>query len=70
MKNINLEELIAQERREYFRTWRAANKEKTAKHRRRYWEKKALEKLQEGVEDNVIAEDENAGRSHETVETR
>jgi hypothetical protein len=45
MSNLTVKELAAQERKEYFRAWRAANKEKTAEHRRRYWEKKALERL-------------------------
>jgi hypothetical protein len=45
MNNPNIEELAAQERKEYFRAWRAANKEKTAKHRRTYWEKRAKQKL-------------------------
>jgi hypothetical protein len=45
--NPTIEELAAQERREYFRAWRAANKEKTALHRRHYWEKRALVKIQE-----------------------
>ena len=37
--------IAAEERKIYFREWRAANKEKTAEHRRRYWEKKALERI-------------------------
>ena len=45
MDEINIEELATQERKEYFKAWRAANKEKTAKHRRNYWEKRALAKL-------------------------
>ena len=45
MDELNIGELAAQERKEYFRTWRAANKEKTAKHRRNYWERRALTKL-------------------------
>ena len=45
MKTNNLEDLAAQERKEYFRAWRAANKDKTARHRQKYWEKRALAKL-------------------------
>ena len=45
LRDISIEELAAQERKEYFKAWRAANKEKTAKHRRTYWEKRALIKL-------------------------
>lgn len=45
MENLNIEELAAKERREYFRAWRAANKDKTAQHRRIYWEKRAAARL-------------------------
>jgi hypothetical protein len=45
VKEISVEELAAQERKEYFKAWRAANKEKTAQHRRNYWEKRALAKM-------------------------
>ena len=42
---LSIEELALQERREYFKAWRAANKEKTAQHRKKYWEKRASAKL-------------------------
>jgi hypothetical protein len=45
VNKAELERMVAEERKAYFKAWRAANKEKTAEHRRRYWEKKALEKL-------------------------
>ena len=45
MTNAEVERVAAEERKAYFKAWRAANKEKTAEHRRRYWEKKALERL-------------------------
>jgi hypothetical protein len=45
MKTEDIERLAAEERKAYFKAWRAANKEKTAEHRRHYWEKKALERL-------------------------
>ena len=63
MRELNVEELAAQERKEYFRAWRAANKEKTAAHRRAYWEKRALAKLDaehnKEVRDNAINSDAN-----------
>ena len=37
--------MVTEEQRSYFKAWRAANKEKTIEYRRRYWEKKALERL-------------------------
>jgi hypothetical protein len=46
VKDFTVEELAAIERKEYFRAWRAANKEKTAQHRRNYWEKRALAKIE------------------------
>ena len=45
MSDLKLDELAAQERKEYFRAWREKNKDKTAQHRRNYWEKRALAKL-------------------------
>lgn len=47
MKREQVDELAAEERREYFRKWRAANKDKVAKHNANYWRKKAEQKLQE-----------------------
>ena len=47
MSNYELEQAAIEERRAYFRAWRAANKDKTAQHRRRYWERKAARKLAE-----------------------
>ena len=40
-----IEELAAEERREYFRQWRLANKEKVKKHSSDYWKRKAARKL-------------------------
>lgn len=54
MLKSELQHKAAEERRAYFRAWRAANKEKTAEHRRRYWEKKALSKLKEEINDATI----------------
>jgi hypothetical protein len=45
MERAELERLADETRKEYFREWRAKNKDKQAEHRRHYWEKKALEKL-------------------------
>ena len=45
MEKTELQRIAAEERRAYFKAWRLANKEKTAEHRRRYWEKKAMERL-------------------------
>ncbi|GHV32722.1 hypothetical protein FACS18949_04550 [Clostridia bacterium] len=57
MNNLTVEQLAAEERKAYFKAWRAANKEKAAEHRRRYWEKKALEKLNAAQE--VKGDDSN-----------
>ena len=53
MKNFTVEELAAQERKEYFRAWRAANKQKTAQHRKNYWEKRALAKMEAATNGEV-----------------
>jgi hypothetical protein len=45
MEKTEIERIAAEERKAYFKAWRAANKDKTAKHRRRYWEKRAIKRL-------------------------
>ena len=45
MNSAELERIVAEERKAYFKAWREANKDKTAEHRRRFWEKRALAKL-------------------------
>ena len=44
---INLEELARKERNEYFKNWRANNKENVKRHNQNYWIRKAEKKLQE-----------------------
>ena len=56
MEDLSIQELAAQERREYFRAWRAANKSKIAQHRRKYWEKRALAKLTDEQTQEVQAD--------------
>jgi hypothetical protein len=41
----NLDEMARDIRREYFKQWRAANKDKTAKHNATYWRRRAERKL-------------------------
>lgn len=48
MSMKNLEQLAADERREYMRKWRAANREKVKKHNADYWRRRAERKAQEG----------------------
>lgn len=47
MPNNNIEELARAERLEYFRKWRAANKDKVRESNRKYWQRKAEKRLQE-----------------------
>lgn len=47
MENKKLDEIICQERREYFRLWRANNKDKVKKNNETYWRKKALQRIAE-----------------------
>ncbi len=47
MENKKLDEIICQERREYFRQWRANNKDKVKKNNENYWRKKALQRIAE-----------------------
>lgn len=46
MEATMLQELAAEERREYFRQWRAKNKDKVRENNRRYWERRAEKKAQ------------------------
>ena len=61
MDNAELDRIAAEERRAYFKAWRAANKDKTAAARRRYWEKKALAKLTTGQEGQA---NDNTANAH------
>lgn len=53
MSNVstNLDQLARIERLEYFRRWRAANKDKTRQHTENYWRRRA-EKRQKKEEQN------------------
>jgi hypothetical protein len=46
---MTLEQLVIEERKAYYREWRAANKDKVKKHNATYWEKRALKKLEENA---------------------
>lgn len=46
MATVTLEERAAEERREYYRQWRAKNKDKVKEKNRRYWERRASKKAQ------------------------
>ena len=46
MNNKAIDEQARQERLAYFKDWRAANPDKTKKHRETYWRKKAEQALQ------------------------
>lgn len=52
----SIDELAAESRREYYRKWRAANKEKVKLQNANYWrrqaEKKLLENAKEGEAEN------------------
>jgi len=46
MDKQELDRAAEMERKQYYKAWRANNRDKTAEHRRRYWEKRALAKLE------------------------
>ena len=46
MAATTLEERAAEERRQYYRQWRAKNKDKVRENNRRYWERRATKKNQ------------------------
>ncbi len=41
----SLERLVIEERRDYFRKWRAENPEKVKQHNANYWRKRALKRI-------------------------
>ncbi|HHU07387.1 MAG TPA: phosphatase [Clostridiaceae bacterium] len=45
-----LEQLALEEKREYYRKWRAENKDKIKKYQETYWKRKAEQKLKEQEE--------------------
>ena len=47
MATTTLQERAAEERREYFRQWRAKNKDKVRENNRKYWERRAAKKAAE-----------------------
>ena len=47
MDNHKLDEAAKNERREYYRRWRAENKDKVRQHNRNYWERRAMKRKQE-----------------------
>ena len=49
MKN-ELAEIIKEERRKYSREWRKKHPDKVSEYNKRYWEKKALARLQQETE--------------------
>ena len=50
MAEMTLEERAKEERREYFRQWRAKNPDKVRENNRRYWERRAARKVEEKQE--------------------
>lgn len=42
-----LEQLVLEEKRAYFKKWRAANKDRVKKYSAKYWEKRVGEKARE-----------------------
>lgn len=47
MSNTSMEELIVQERKAYFKEWRAKNKDKVRKNNQNYWKKRVEKRLKE-----------------------
>ena len=47
MTDAQIAEMVRAERLEYFRKWRAANKDKVKEANRKYWERKVAKRLQE-----------------------
>lgn len=52
------EEVAATIRREYYRKWRAANKDKVRQHNENYWRRKAEKQLQQNAKVEVVKKSE------------
>lgn len=46
----NLEQLMVEERRAYFKEWRKNNKERVKQHNQNYWKRRVEKRLQEEKE--------------------
>lgn len=51
---MSIEEQAREERREYYRQWRARNPEKIRENNRRYWERKAAKKAADKKETEAV----------------
>lgn len=58
LTGISLDEMVRREKNEYAKAWRAKNPDKVRANNRRYWERKALEKMNVG---EVNAKNANDG---------
>ena len=47
MNDKDLEEMMLEERREYYRKWRAANKDKVRRNNQNFWKRKVLQRLEQ-----------------------
>lgn len=56
MNGLKLTDEATKARREYYKKWREANKEKRKEYLKQYWEKKAVE-----ARENEVAEHETEG---------
>lgn len=50
--NRSMDKLALEERRAYFRAWRAAHKENTRRYAANYWKRRAAKKQNEGKEES------------------
>lgn len=52
LNSAELEKIAKEKRNEYYRKWRAANKDKVKEINKRYWQKKALQEQQANNAEN------------------
>lgn len=50
----SIDELAAESRREYYRNWRAANKEKVKVHNASYWKRQAEKRLLDNKKEGEV----------------
>ena len=51
-------------KREYFRAWRAANKDRTREYQKRYWEKKAKKEVKKSAENETDRKIQSQSAAH------
>ena len=56
-----IDDVAAEIRREYYRKWRAANKDRVRQHNANYWRKQAEKRMEQSGEEKAVKQDGKQG---------